>query len=110
MFAYVSGALLLMATRPGLVRSLRPIANAGQMALTNYLIQIAALDLLFSGYALGLDTIRPVLGLGSALACFAVEVAFSTEWLRHFRFGPAEWLWRSLTYGRWQPLGRPALT
>ena len=110
MFAYVSGALLLMATRPGLVRSLRPIANAGRMALTNYLIQIAALDLLFSGYALGVDTIRPVLGLGSALAFFAVEVAFSTGWLRHFRFGPAEWLWRSLTYGRWQPLGRPALT
>jgi uncharacterized protein len=106
MFAYVSGALLLMATRPGLVRSLRPIANAGRMALTNYLIQIAALDLLFSGYALGLDTIRPVLGLGSALAFFAVEVAFSSGWLRHFRFGPAEWLWRSLTYGRWQPLGR----
>ena len=92
------------------MRSLRPIANAGRMALTNYLIQIAALDLLFSGYALGLDTIRPVLGLGSALACFAVEVAFSTGWLRHFRFGPAEWLWRSLTYGRWQPLRRPALT
>ena len=110
MFAYVSGALLLMATRPGLVRSLRPIANAGRMALTNYLIQIAALDLFFSDYALGLDTIRPVLGLGSALAFFAVEVAFSTGWLRHFRFGPAEWLWRSLTYGRWQPLGRPALT
>ncbi len=110
MFAYVSGALLLMAKRPGLVRRLRPIANAGRMALTNYVIQIAALDLMFSGYALGLHTIRPVLGVGSALACFAVEVAFSTAWLRHFRFGPAEWLWRSLTYGRWQPLRRPALT
>jgi uncharacterized protein len=103
MFAYVSGALLLMARRPGLMPILRPIANAGRMALTNYLIQIAALDLLFSGYALGFWAIRPLLGLASA-----IEVAFSSVWLRHFRFGPAEWLWRSITYGRWHPLRRPA--
>jgi uncharacterized protein len=109
MFGYVSAALVVMAKRPGLVLSLRPIANAGRMALTNYLIQIAALDLVFSGYALGLDAIRPVLGLASALACFAVEAGFSTVWLRHFRFGPAEWLWRSLTYGRRQPLRRLAM-
>jgi uncharacterized protein len=80
------------------------------MALTNYLIQIAALDLLFSGYALGLWAIRPLLGFASALTCFAMEVAFSTVWLRHFRFGPAEWLWRSITYGSWQPLHRPGLS
>jgi uncharacterized protein len=110
MFAYVSGALLFMAKWPRLMSSLRPIAHAGRMALTNYLIQIAALDLLFSGYALGLLAIRPLLGFASALACFAIEVAFSSVWLRHFRFGPAEWMWRSITYGRWQPLRRPALS
>jgi uncharacterized protein len=110
LFAYVSAALHLMAKRPGLMSSLRPIANAGRMALTNYLIQIAALDLLFSGYALGPWAIRPLLGFASALACFATEVALSSVWLRHFRFGPAEWLWRSITYGRCQPLRRPALS
>jgi uncharacterized protein len=107
-FAYVGGALLLLAQQPALAGRLRPVANAGRMALTNYLIQIATLDLLFSGYALGLGRIRPVFGPAAALACFAAEVAFSVMWLQYFRFGPAEWLWRSLTYGRMQPIRRAA--
>jgi uncharacterized protein len=74
------------------------------MTLTNYLLQIAALDVIFSRYGLGLGQIRPLWGLAAALACFAVEVAFSSFWLSRFRFGPAEWLWRSLTYARPQPL------
>ena len=44
------------------------------MALTNYLIQIAVLDLLFSGYAFGLSQIRPIAGFVLALACFSLEV------------------------------------
>jgi uncharacterized protein len=63
-------------------------------------------DLLFSGYGVGLGNIRPVFGFPAALACFAAEVALSVVWLRHFQFGPAEWLWRSLTYGRLQPMRR----
>ena len=108
-FTYVAVALLLLGRRPGLVSRLRPVANAGRMALTNYLFQIAALDLVFSGYALGLGSVRPRVGLAAAVACFAAEAALSTIWLRHFRFGPAEWLWRSLTYGRRQPLRRSTL-
>lgn len=108
-FAYVGGALLLLSYRPSLVVSLRAVANAGRMALTNYVIQIAALDLLFSGYALGLGKVRPPVGFAAALACFGAEVAFSTVWLKHYRFGPAEWLWRSLTYGRMQPMRREVL-
>ncbi len=109
MFAYVSGALLLLARWPGLVLRLRGVANAGRMALTNYLLQIAGLDLLFSGYGLGLGRVRPLVGLAAAFGCFAAEVLFSTIWLKYFRFGPAEWLWRSLTYGRLQPMRQPAI-
>jgi uncharacterized protein len=105
-FTYVSLALLLFTSRPGLLARLRPIGNAGRMALTNYLLQIATLDLLFSGYAFGLGQIRPVFGLAAAITSFAVEVAWSTWWLTRFRFGPAEWLWRSLTYGRAQSMRR----
>jgi uncharacterized protein len=109
MFAYVSAALVLLARYPALPDRLRPVANAGRMALTNYLAQIAVLDLLFSGYALGLGKIRPVYGFIAALICFAVSAALSTAWLRRFQFGPAEWLWRSLTYGQPQPMRRVQL-
>ena len=107
-FTYVSLALWILASRSALVPRLRVIGDAGRMALTNYLIQIAAIDLLFSGYALGLGEIRPVLVLPLALTLFAVQTAFSTLWLKQFRFGPAEWLWRSLTYGAPQPMRRTA--
>ena len=103
-FTYLAGALLLLGRNPGLIARLRPVANAGRMALTNYLLQIAALDLLFSGYALGLGELRPLYVPAAAVACFAAEMVFSTIWLSSFRFGPAEWLWRSLTYGQKQPL------
>jgi uncharacterized protein len=103
-FTYVSLALLLLARAPQLLARMRPVAQAGRMALTNYLLQIALLDVLFSGYGLGLGRVRPTVGLTLAIVCFAAEVAISTWWLARFRFGPAEWLWRSLTYGRRQPM------
>jgi uncharacterized protein len=106
MFTYVSVALLILAFRPALVPQLRLFANAGRMALSNYLVQIIAVDLLFSGYAIGLGEVRPVVGLPMALSLFAGQAVYSTLWLQHFRFGPAEWLWRSLTYGEAQPMRR----
>lgn len=109
MFAYVPAALVLLDRWPALVPRLRGVANAGRMALTNYLLQIAALDLLFSGYAVGLGRIRPAFGLLAAVTCFLVEVVLSTIWLRYFRFGPAEWLWRSITYGRLQQMRRRSI-
>jgi uncharacterized protein len=105
-FTYVSAALWLLAREPRLTARLGALANAGRMALTNYLLQIAALDLLFSGYGLGLGRIRPIVGLAVALLCFAAEALLSTIWLARFRFGPAEWLWRTLTYGRMPALRR----
>ena len=108
-FTYVSVALLLMNKWPALLQLLRPVADAGRMALTNYLAQIAVLDLLFSGYALGLGKVRPVAGLPMALALFTAQAAFSTGWLKYYRFGPAEWLWKSLTYGSSQPMRRTAM-
>lgn len=106
-FTYVSVALLLLARWPGLIGRLALVANAGRMALTNYLLQIAALDLLFSGYGVGLGQIRPVTGFVVAIACFAAEAVMSTAWLARFQFGPAEWVWRGLTYGQMPPLRRP---
>ena len=117
----ITGRYLRRLAAPDILRRSQLVSSAGRMALTNYLLQIAALDLLFSGYALGLGAIafgvvswlaaRPVIGVGAALVCFLAEAVFSALWLRHFQFGPAEWLWRSITYGRRQPIRRqsPAL-
>ena len=80
------------------------------MALTNYLSQTLIQTLLFTGAGLALGN---VFGLAFvalfAAAIFAAQVAFSSWWLGRFRFGPCEWLWRSATYGRAQPmrLARP---
>ena len=105
-FTYISLVLLLLNRAPSLATSLRTIGLAGRMALTNYLIQIAVIDLLFSAYALGLGKIRPLFGPPMAFTLFALEVVFSIYWLKRFQFGPAEWIWRSATYGRLQPLRR----
>jgi uncharacterized protein len=103
-FTYVGAFLLFVTPRATWMALLRPIGLAGRMALTNYLIQIATIDMLFSGYGLGVPEILSTVGLVAAFLLFAALVVFSTFWLGRFRFGPAEWTWRSLTYGTIQPL------
>lgn len=60
-----------------------------------------------NGYGAGLiGRAGPALGLVIAVLVFAAQMMVSAVWLRHYRFGPMEWLWRSLTYGRMQPMRR----
>jgi uncharacterized protein len=75
------------------------------MALTNYMLQAAVLDFLASGYGLALK-LRPIVYTPLALVGFALVAALSVAWLRRFRFGPLEWIWRTLTYAHSQPLLR----
>lgn len=83
------------------------LAPAGRMALSNYLLQSLFWTWVFCGYGLGLWGEVPRAGQVSlGLAFFAVQVVLSRWWLARFRFGPAEWLWRSLTYWRLQPMRR----
>jgi uncharacterized protein len=101
-FTYVGLVLLLVARDPLWLRRLAAFGWTGRMALTNYMIQIAILDLAFAKYALGLS-LTPLVGLLAALALFLADAALSRWWLERFRYGPLEWLWRSITLGRWQP-------
>ena len=83
------------------------IAAAGQMALTNYLMQSIVFSLIF--YKLGLGLIGQLSPSSAAMigvVFFGLQITASRVWLRKHRFGPAEWLWRTLTYGRWQPMRR----
>ena len=100
---YLLGILLLL-QRPGWRRPLGLLAPLGRMALTNYLAQSLVCAWLFNGHGLGLwnRVSVPACSLGGC-ALFAAQVAWSHWWLARFRFGPAEWLWRVLTYGRLEP-------
>src|SRR5262249_49076070 len=101
-FVYMGAVLLLVASNPRALRWLGPFAWTGRMALTNYMIQIAILDLAFSEYAFNLHP-TPLQGLTAGLILFAAMALASRWWLSGFRFGPLEWLWRSATYAEWQP-------
>jgi uncharacterized protein len=104
--AYVSGITLLF-QRDAWKRRLAVLAPVGRMALTNYLLESVLGVLLFYGYGLGLmGKLGSAAQLALALGLFALQILFSHLWLARFRFGPAEWLWRSLTYGKAQPMRR----
>jgi uncharacterized protein len=112
MLGYLSCIVLLLG-RAGWRERLGWLGPAGRMALTNYLIQSLFWTWMFYGYGFGLygevpRWLMPIL----AIAFFAAQVQASHWWLARFRFGPAEWLWRSLTYLQLQPMrlaaeGRP---
>jgi uncharacterized protein len=101
--AYVATILLALRTASG-TKALLPLAAIGRMALTNYLMQAAVivpLCLLFGWF----DRFTPTTSLLLAFGLFTlVQLPFSILWLRRFQFGPAEWVWRRLTYGRAVPL------
>jgi uncharacterized protein len=85
---------------------LRPFGAVGRMALTNYLVQ----SLFFTWcYRLThtFGKVGPAIGLIPTFLFFAAQILISVWWLERHQFGPAEWLWRSLTYGKWQSMRRP---
>lgn len=82
-----------------------PLAAVGRMALTAYLLESALALAAFGGLRL-YDTLTTASSLLVVAAIWATLLAFCPLWLRYFRLGPAEWLWRSLTYCRVQPMRR----
>ena len=99
-------AMLILAFQTPRGRTLLvPLAGVGRLALTVYLTQTLIFTTLFYGYGFGLAyRLGPAAVTASAAAIFAVQVVACQWWLKRFRFGPFEWLWRSLTYLKWQPL------
>ena len=81
------------------------LAAPGRMALTNYISQSLIGILLFYGLGFGLGTQFGLVHIELvALVVFLVQIILSRLWLRYFRFGPLEWLWRIFTYGHYFPL------
>ncbi len=86
-------------------RVFRPLAAVGRMAFTNYLLATIICTFIFYGHGLGLfgmlerkEQILIVIGV------WVLQLIGSPIWLKYFKFGPIEWLWRSLTYSRFQPI------
>jgi uncharacterized protein len=98
-------SIILLAQRVAWKPWLRPLAAVGRMALSNYLFQSLACTTLFYSYGFGMfGKVEPFPGLCLTIAIYICQALFSVEWLRYYRFGPMEWIWRSLTYGKLQPM------
>jgi uncharacterized protein len=104
--AYAAGVALLVG-HPTAGAVLAGVAPVGRMALTNYLLQSFLCGLVFYGWGLGLyGTVGPARAALVACGVFGVQVLLSHLWMRRASYGPAEWVWRRLTYGHWSPLRR----
>jgi uncharacterized protein len=83
----------------------RPFAAVGQMALTNYLLQTIICTVFFYGYGMGYFARLTQFQLYFFVAeVMLLQMVFSVLWLRRFNYGPAEWLLRRISSGKWLPL------
>ena len=81
------------------------LAAVGRLTLTNYLLQSVICATVFYGWGFGrYGHLSPLSLFGVVGAIWVLQLVISPPWLGRFRYGPAEWLWRSLTYGKRQPL------
>ncbi|PID85688.1 MAG: hypothetical protein CSB13_06810 [Chloroflexi bacterium] len=103
-FGYI-GMVMLIAKAGWIPGVVKWFASVGRMALTNYFLQTIICTTIFYGHGLGL--FGQVERTGQLLLVFAVwvvQLIISPVWLKRYRFGPFEWLWRSLTYWQKQPM------
>ncbi|WP_042359387.1 DUF418 domain-containing protein [Geomicrobium sp. JCM 19055] len=101
LFYFSSLLWLLQASR--WQKILRPFQVVGRTALTNYLLQSIIGMGFFIGFGL-FGSLNLSLGLLVVIVVFPIQVLFSFYWLKAFHYGPMEWLWRTATYGKRQPL------
>ncbi|WP_271078195.1 DUF418 domain-containing protein [Aurantiacibacter sp. MUD61] len=102
--------LILFFNSPTLRSMVVPFAPVGRMALTNYMVQGVFIGFVLYGFHGGMalaGTIEPQTALMAAVLFFIAQVAFSHLWLARYRFGPLEWLWRGLTYGKFTDIRNP---
>jgi uncharacterized protein len=102
--AYIGICMLLCRSAAG-IRFAQPLANLGRTALSNYLLQTILATTIFYGHGFGL--FARVDRVGQILIVFGIwiiQTGVTSMWLSSFQFGPVEWVWRSLTYLKLQPL------
>ena len=102
LMAFYALSVLRLLAWPGAARWLRPFALAGRMPLSNYLLQTLLGLVVFYGWGLGFwNRVSPSVEVALATGLyFFVQLPLSAAWLARFRYGPVEYVWRRLTYGR----------
>ncbi|MEH7093711.1 DUF418 domain-containing protein [Neobacillus vireti] len=101
--AFYVCCIIMLIQLPFFRKLLAPLKNYGRMALTNYLIQTVLI--LVAGKVLQLQGhISYFQTLYICLAIYVIQLIYSTLWLRYFKFGPLEWVWRALTYLELPPM------
>jgi uncharacterized protein len=102
------GLVMLWAQWGGLPRLQTALAAVGRTALSNYFLQTLIATTIFYGHGFGLfGAVERTGQILFVLAIWIFQLVWSPIWLHYFRFGPAEWLWRSLTYRQLQPMRAP---
>ena len=100
-----ASSITLQLSKPGWHRVLHPLAAVGRVPLSAYVGQSVVYTTIYYGYGLGLyGRLGPAHILPLAAIIFGLEILVCNWWIRRFRFGPLEWLWRSATYLKWQPM------
>lgn len=102
-------ALVMLLCKSDWLAALRKrLAAVGRMAFTNYLLQSLICTTLFYGHGFGLfGKVQRWQQVLITIAVWTILLIFSPLWLQRFRFGPVEWLWRTLTYRKAQPMRAP---
>jgi uncharacterized protein len=101
-----TGLIILWCQSPQAPALKERMAAVGRMAFSNYMLQTVICTTIFYGHGFGYFERVPRTGqILIVFAIYAAQLVIAPLWLGHFRFGPLEWLWRSLTYGKWQPCG-----
>lgn len=104
---YLAGIMLLSRRFPA-GRVVSALAAVGRTAFSNYLFHTVAATTIFYGHGLGLFAqLTRVELLGVVVLIWMIQIPLSVWWLSRYRFGPVEWVWRTLTYRRRQPMRQP---
>jgi uncharacterized protein len=107
-FGYIG--MVMLAVRAQVIPELLSRLQAvGRTAFSNYILQSVICTTIFYGHGLGLfGRVSRVEQIGIVMGVWGLQIMIAPIWLQHFRFGPLEWAWRSLTYGRREPMRRAA--
>lgn len=107
---FIAISFILLWEKAHFQRWLSPLTYLGRMSLTNYVAQNMIFVALFAGWGLGMEAyITFAQALLLVPFILILQIGISALWCRFFRFGPLEWIWRMLTYGRFYSLSKPKM-